>query len=566
MAPRAQEGSEQPQSTMKRSDSESSFVSVPEDGPVKDYRDYRVRKSSLISTVNWTHVIGTYLPTLFLLGIGVLFAQIVYQVIMELSSEVEHKASPSDTLSFELETITAVVLGVREIFFSLFNNYLVVPLQSGEGGVLSSHVKITALVLVIVGWILTNDNPIYLLAFTTFKAPDSWKCSHADIIQMMKNQNCFTEDSIKFMGRLLERSGTGQSTAWPPGIVQCLKGKPQDVSIEASRKEAETVIFDIVESALKKAKVHPKEIDVLVINCSLFSPTPSLCAMVISKFGMRQDIQSFNLSGMGCGASLISVGLAKDLLQRKNFRGGKALVVSTEIITPNLYHGNERGFLLQNTLFRCGGAAIVLSNCWSDGRRAWYKLLHTVRVQSNSEEAYQCVYEAQDSDHKRGVRLSKEIVKVAGKCMEKNMTTIGPYVLPLSEQIPVATTIALRYVFKVIGKMLKANGLEKLAEKLPNKKHYVPDFKRGIDHFCIHAGGRAVIDGIEKNMKLELFHTEPSRMALMNYGNTSSSSIWYEMEYIQEHQKTNPLKKGHRIMQVAFGSGFKCTSGVWLKL
>eukprot|EP00970_Alexandrium_tamarense_P005095 scaffold825_cov196-Alexandrium_tamarense.AAC.40 len=34
---------------MKRTSSESSFVSVPEDGPVKDYRDYRVRKSSLIA-------------------------------------------------------------------------------------------------------------------------------------------------------------------------------------------------------------------------------------------------------------------------------------------------------------------------------------------------------------------------------------------------------------------------------------------------------------------------------------------------------------------------------------
>ena len=72
--------------------------------------------------------------------------------------------------------------------------------------------------------------------------------------------------------------------------------------------------------------------------------------------------------------------------------------------------------------------------------------------------------------------------------------------------------------------------------------------------------------GIEKNMKLELFHTEPSRMALLNYGNTSSSSIWYELEYIMETQKNNPLKKGDRVMQVAFGSGFKCTSGVWLKL
>lgn len=162
--------------------------------------------------------------------------------------------------------------------------------------------------------------------------------------------------------------------------------------------------------------------------------------------------------------------------------------------------------------------------------------------------------------------LSKDIVKVSGKCMEKNMTTIGPLVLPLSEQIKVALSIIARFVVKSTGKMLKKWGKEKLAVKLPIVKHYVPDFKRGIDHFCIHAGGRAVIDGIEKNMKLELFHTEPSRMALLNYGNTSSSSIWYELEYIQEQQKSNPLRKGDRVMQVAFGSGFKCTSGVWLKL
>merc|ERR1712038_679230 len=139
------------------------------------------------------------------------------------------------------------------------------------------------------------------------------------------------------------------------------------------------------------------------------------------------------------------------------------------------------------------------------------------------------------------------------------MTTLGPYVLPLSEQAKVVISLSARFVMKGLNKMFKT-------KKFPVVKPYVPDFKRGIDHFCIHAGGRAVIDGIEKNMKLELFHTEPSRMALLNYGNTSSSSIWYELEYIMETQKNNPLKKGDRVMQVAFGSGFKCTSGVWLKL
>mmetsp|Transcript_8185 Transcript_8185/g.17094 ORF Transcript_8185/g.17094 Transcript_8185/m.17094 type:complete len:522 (+) Transcript_8185:59-1624(+) len=430
----------------------------------------------------------------------------------------------------------------------------------------SPAVETTAVMLIFLAWVLRMDNPIYLLSFATFKAPDSWKVSQAEFVEMMRRQGCFTEDSINFMKRLLERSGTGQSTAWPPGIVQCLQdGKETDRSMDASRKEAETVIFDIVENALRKADVKPKEIDVLVINCSLFSPTPSLCAMVISKFGLRGDVLSFNLSGMGCGASLISVGLAKGLLQCRSF-GGKALVVSTEVVTPNLYYGNERGFLMTNTLFRCGGAAMVLSNKWSDGRRAWYKLLHTVRVQGTTEEAYNCIYETEDGEGQKGVRLSKEIVRVAGKCMEKNMAMLGPYVLPLSEQFKVVVSLIARFFTKTLKGMLTGAANEKIAEKIPNIRPYVPDFKRGIDHFCIHAGGRAVIDGIENNMKLELFHTEPSRMALMNYGNTSSSSIWYELEYIQEHQKTNPLKKGHRIMQVAFGSGFKCTSGVWLKL
>jgi 3-ketoacyl-CoA synthase len=56
-------------------------------------------------------------------------------------------------------------------------------------------------------------------------------------------------------------------------------------------------------------------------------------------------------------------------------------------------------------------------------------------------------------------------------------------------------------------------------------------------------------------------------MALLNYGNTSSSSIRYELEYIQENLKgPHVLKKGDRVLQIAFGSGFKCTSGVWVKL
>jgi predicted naringenin-chalcone synthase len=443
--------------------------------------------------INWTHVILTHAPHLFVLGIAVLLGQIVHQVVKDLFVE-------DDVAWSSMETVAVVADAVKQLFVRLYVSIA----QSDGFDIFAPTVKTTALVLVIGAWLVRRDSPIYLLGFATFKAPDEWKCSHEDIVEMMRRQKCYTDVSLTFMQRILERSGTGPATAWPPGITQSMQpdAPKSDRSMAASRKEAEIVIFDVVEKALKRANVKPREIDVLVINCSLFSPTPSLCAMVLSHFGMRSDVATYNLAGMGCSASLISIDLAKRILG-KGMK--KALVVSTEIITPNLYRGTDRGFLIQNTLFRCGGAAMVLSNNWLDGRRALYKLLHTVRVQGTGEAAYECVYEGEDSTGERGVRLSKDIVKVAGKTMEKNLTTLGPHVLPLTEQARVVWSIVVRYMLKTVYKTLKANGAEDLAAKLPVVKPYVPDFKRCIDHFCIHAGGRAVIDG--KSIPLFLYVT-----------------------------------------------------------
>ncbi len=72
------------------------------------------------------------------------------------------------------------------------------------------------------------------------------------------------------------------ATLLPIGITRCLHGKDAeaDTSVVAARKEAETVIFGIVEEALAHSGTKPKEIDIIIVNCSMFSPTPSLCSMV----------------------------------------------------------------------------------------------------------------------------------------------------------------------------------------------------------------------------------------------------------------------------------------------
>ena len=61
--------------------------------------------------------------------------------------------------------------------------------------------------------------------------------------------------------------------------------------------------------------IYDLQVDIVIVNCSLFNPTPSLSAMVVNHFSMRPDIKSYNLSGMGCSAGIISIGLAKELLQ-----------------------------------------------------------------------------------------------------------------------------------------------------------------------------------------------------------------------------------------------------------
>lgn len=57
-------------------------------------------------------------------------------------------------------------------------------------------------------------------------------------------------------------------------------------------------------------------------------------------------------------------------------------------------------------------------------------------------------------------------------------------------------------------------------------KGYIPDFKLAFEHFCIHTGGRGVIEEIEKQLQLSPEQVQPSKDALFRYGNTSSSSIW----------------------------------------
>jgi|Transcript_109403 3-ketoacyl-CoA synthase len=414
-----------------------------------------------------------------------------------------------------------------------------------------------AIAAMVIAYVFKMKPSVYCVDNVVFVPPKDWQVSRDDLLQIMRAQGCFDDGSMEFMGKLLEKSGTGDATHWPPAYLPSRDGVTKgQKSMANARQESQTVIFGLVRELLEKTHTRAKDIDFVVINCSLFTPTPSLCAMVCNEFGMRKDVRSYNLGGMGCSANVISVDLAKQLLQ--NEPGARALVISTENLTENLYTGGDKSMLLQNTLFRCGGCALLLSSRRVDSLRAKYKLLYTGRTQMNDQNSYNCVWEQEDQEGHHGVALSKDIVSVAGQAMKSNFVQLGPYVLPIREQIKtVANRILLSFVHKAKKSQWPGSDL------LTVPRAYTPNFAKGIDHFCIHAGGRAVIEGVQKNLNLQEHHVQPSKQTLYDWGNTSSSSIWYEAEWVE---RFGNLKRGDRMLQIAFGSGFKCNSAVWLAL
>lgn len=392
------------------------------------------------------------------------------------------------------------------------------------------HFVAATVLLLAILYIYLRSNQIYLVDFSCYLPPDHLRVPVSTLIEHFHCCNVFDQDSVDFQVKVCERSSIGSEACMPAAMHQI----PPDPALNLAQEETQMVLFTIVEELLSKHNINPKSVDILVSNCSLFCPTPSITSIVINKFGFRSNIKSVSLSGMGCSAGILSISLAKDLL--KVHKNSLALVLSMEAVTPNGYTGKAKSMLLTNTLFRMGGAAILLSNKREDKLRAKYNLEHLVRTHLGSDDqSYSSVVQEPDCEGHVGVALSRALLRVAGNALRANISELGPKVLPYSEQA--------RYLWSSF-----------------QKRVYVPAFKKAFKHFCIHAGGRAVIDAVEENLKLNKDDGEASRMTLYRFGNTSSSSVWYELCYLEAKGR---IKKGDRIWQIGFGSGFKCNSAVW---
>lgn len=386
---------------------------------------------------------------------------------------------------------------------------------------------------------LTRPWPVYLLNYSCHKPPSHRKCTYEVAESFVRRTVDFAPEALDFMCNIYLKSGLGDETYAPGFIFE----KDDDVNmLKHAMQEAKEGIFSTVDALFEKTKIDPLSIDVVVVTSGSFSPSPSLSSLVVNHYKLRPDVKTYNLSGMGCSSGVMSIDLAARIL-RGTCKIQNILVVINESITSNWYKGDSRPMLVTNCIFRVGCASALITNNPSHRRVAKMELLHSLRTHHGVDDSsYKAAFQEEDDKGKTGISLTKDLIRVAGINLSQHIRILSPRVLPLSQLV--------HYAY---SKILAVSTGE------PSKP-IVPDFTKAFQHFCIHTGGKAVIESVGRVMRLSQEVTEPARMSLHRFGNTSSSLVFYELSYFEAKKR---VKKGDKMWMIAFGTGFKAGSLVW---
>ncbi|XP_047333366.1 3-ketoacyl-CoA synthase 12-like [Impatiens glandulifera] len=385
----------------------------------------------------------------------------------------------------------------------------------------------------------------YILNYQCFKPSDNQMLTtkfSGDIV--MRNKNIGLEE-FKFLLKAIVSSGIGEQTYGPNMVFHGRENCPTSDDIIS---EMDVMFDDIIHKLLTRSNVSPSEIDVLVVNVSMLAAVPSLTARIINRYKMREDIKVYNLTGMGCSASLISINIIETIF--KSEKDKLALMVTSESLTPNWYSGNDRSMILANCLFRLGGCAVLLTNKSSLKQKAMLKLKSLVRVHHGGrDESYGCCLQKEDDNGRIGFYLGRNLPKAATKAFIENLKRIIPNILPIRELLRFSiASFAWKWIYGY-GSRKRGLGFRPIV-----------NLKTGVNHFCLHTGGKAVIDGIGKSLNLNEYDLEPARMTLHRFGNTSASSLWYVLSYMEAKKR---LRKSDKVFMIGFGAGFKCNSCLW---
>lgn len=274
-----------------------------------------------------------------------------------------------------------------------------------------------------------------------------------------------------------------------------------DLYTEAARP----LFKEVAEKALEDSPFQAGDIThVVTVSCTGFcAPGPDY--FLVRDLCLKPSVQRFHVGFMGCYAAFPALKMAKAFCQADP--NAVVLVVCLELCTLHLQLGGDIDRLLASSVFADGaGAALVSAKKPQTPAFELIALATTLTAEGEGDMAWSVGDEGFD------IVLSSYVPEI----LEAN---IGAALAPLFAQF----------------------GLD------------VPD----IERWGIHPGGRAILDKVEKSLKLEDDALEPSRTVLRDYGNMSSATVLFVLKEILANSA-----RGERVCAVAFGPGLTVESGL----
>ncbi|HMH31752.1 MAG TPA: type III polyketide synthase [Puia sp.] len=247
-------------------------------------------------------------------------------------------------------------------------------------------------------------------------------------------------------------------------------------------------------------RIKPEEITHLItVSCTGMS-APGLDLQIMELMDLPKNIFRTSLNFMGCYGAIHGLKLA-DLIGKSD-QTANVLVVCTELCTLHFQREATMDNIASSLLFGDGCAAALVCS---------------------------------DERSMHGLHLSDfyaEVIPKGKKDMAWELSSTG-FLMTLSNYIPDLIEADFE---ELTMKALKRNNLS----------------QSDITHWCIHPGGRKILESIYKSLHFTNGHLQDSYSVLNDYGNMSSPTILFVLDKIMQGLD---FGRPNAIFGAAFGPG-----------
>lgn len=331
-----------------------------------------------------------------------------------------------------------------------------------------------------------------------------------DILRFMQTVYAVTETDKRKLRFIYQQSGIQQRYSVIPDYsrpIEDWKFYPPTENIEPFpslemrmtlfNKQAPLLSVDAIRDCLNHTHDLRKITHLITVSCTGMS-APGLDLQIMELMDLEKNIFRTSVNFMGCYAAIHALKIA-DVICKAD-QNAQVLIVCTELCTLHFQREASVDNITSSLLFGDGSAAILVS-----GDNNQYEGLHL------------------DNFH-------SEIIPKGKRDMAWELSSSG-FLMTLSGYVP--DLIEEDFENIVTRALLK--------ESISKDK---------ISHWCIHPGGKRILEAIHKSLGFTNGQLSTSYKVLKEFGNLSSATVVFVLK-----EMLNEKKKVRKLFGAAFGPG-----------